>query len=401
MAIALFVLGLLAALVTLLGLLSPRRPYVAVPITFFASWLAQDLAPFHLAAQVLVTALLVALGALASSWGVAGLVLMVLSWVGLAVLWWWQRAAAPALDAGLRELLGEAAAGPSVAAEKVPLGVLLRPFNASLEGVTRVKGLTYGEHRRHRLDVLKPADGRTGCPVLLQVHGGGWIIGNKREQGQPLMRHLARNGWVCVAINYRLSPKAKFPDHLVDVKRAIAWIREHAAEHGGDPGYVAITGGSAGGHLCALAALTANDPRFQPGFEHVDTSLKAAVPFYGVYDFLDRNDLKRQKMTPLLQKYVMQCDPQAGRALWEAASPLDHVRADAPPFLVIEGAVDTLVWREEAHEFVRGLRAVSSAPVGYVEIPHAQHAFDVMVNRRSVHTVRAVERFLEWVRAGA
>ena len=96
--------------------------------------------------------------------------------------------------------------------------------------------------------------------MLLQVHGGAWILGNKEQQGIPLMQHLAAKGWVCVAINYRLAPRDPWPAQVVDVKRAIAWIREHIAAYGGDPDYIAITGGSAGGHLTALAALTPNDP---------------------------------------------------------------------------------------------------------------------------------------------
>jgi len=87
------------------------------------------------------------------------------------------------------------------------------------------------------------------------------------------MSHLAELGWVCVAINYRLSPRSTWPDQIVDVKRALAWTKEHIAEYGGDPDWVAITGGSAGGHLSSLAALTPNDPQFQPGFEDADTSV--------------------------------------------------------------------------------------------------------------------------------
>ena len=84
---------------------------------------------------------------------------------------------------------------------------------------------------------------------------------NKHEQALPLMNHLAARGWVCVAANYRLSPRATFPDHLIDLKRALAWIREHIAEFGGDPGFVAATGGSAGGHLSSLLSLTAGATR--------------------------------------------------------------------------------------------------------------------------------------------
>ncbi|EUA50325.1 alpha/beta hydrolase fold family protein [Mycobacterium xenopi 3993] len=85
-------------------------------------------------------------------------------------------------------------------------------------------------------------------------------MGGKRHQAYPLMSHLVELGWVCVAINYRLSPRSTWPDHIVDVKRALAWTKTHIAEYGGDPDWIAITGGSAGGHLSALAALTANNP---------------------------------------------------------------------------------------------------------------------------------------------
>ena len=127
--------------------------------------------------------------------------------------------------------------------------------------------LRYGDAgRRNQLDIWRrpdlPKDGK--APVLVQVHGGAWVIGNKDQQAMPLMAHLADRGWICVSINYRLSPRATWPDHIVDVKRALAWVKDHIADYGGDPDFVAITGGSAGGHPCSLAALTPNEPEFQP-----------------------------------------------------------------------------------------------------------------------------------------
>ena len=92
--------------------------------------------------------------------------------------------------------------------------------------------------------------------MLVQIHGGGWLWGRKEGQAEPLMGHLAERGWVCVAPNYRLSPRATWPDHIVDVKRALAWVKSNIAEYGGDPGFLVVTGGSAGGHLASLAGLT-------------------------------------------------------------------------------------------------------------------------------------------------
>ncbi len=255
---------------------------------------------------------------------------------------------------------------------------------------------------RNLLDVIRPTGAKRGDkrPVLLQIHGGAWIVGDKKEQAQPLMTHMAaEHGWVCVAINYRLSPQSTFPDHIVDVKRAFAWIRAHIEHYGGDPNFVCVTGGSAGGHLAALTALSANEPRFQPGFEHVDTTVIAAVPFYGVYDLLDRTRIRGSaSMTPFLAKQVFKSTPDENPALWDAMSPITRVSESAPPFLVIQGTHDTLVFVEEAREFVRVLREKSRATVAYLEMTGGQHAFDVFHSPRSAHAVRAAAAFLQQVR---
>jgi acetyl esterase/lipase len=226
------------------------------------------------------------------------------------------------------------------------------------------------------------------------------MIGEKEQQAQPLMYHLAQRGWLCVAINYRLSPRAVFPAHIEDVKKAIAWIRQHVAEYGGNPDFIAITGGSAGGHLSSLAALTPNRREWQPGFEDVDTRVQAAVPFYGVYDFLDRYEIRPEmSMEGMVADRVMQCSLEENRDLWESGSPLTHVNEGAPPMFVIHGTHDSLVWVEEARTFVSALQAVSEQPVVYGELPGAQHAFEVFHSVRTDYTVNAVTDFLEWAHA--
>ena len=260
--------------------------------------------------------------------------------------------------------------------------------------------ISYGEFGgANRLDIWRRPDVDYGgiAPVLLQVPGGAWTTGNKRGQAHPLMSHLVELGWICVAINYRHSPRNTWPDHIVDVKRAITWVKSHIAEYGGDPGFVAITGGSAGGHLSALAALTANDPQFQPGFEGADTRVQAAVPFYGVYDFTRVDDAMHPMMLPLLERTVLK-QPQTS-ASYVAASPITHVGADAPPFFVLHGSNDSLVPVEQSRRFVERLRTVSAQPVVYGELPLAQHAFDIFGSARAAHAAVAVEQFLAEVYA--
>jgi len=206
------------------------------------------------------------------------------------------------------------------------------------------------------------------------------------------------NGWVGINANYRLAPKTKFPGFLIDLKKAIAWYREHADEHGADPDFLCVTGGSAGGHLTALVALTANDPEYQPDFEAVDTSMRAAVPFYGVYDLTDRHgrwpkDTIKRFIGPWVIGKKFADDPDAFRK----ASPMDCVRPDAPPFFIIHGSNDTLVPVADAREFAELLRETSDSPVLYAEMIGAQHAFDVFPSYRTARVIEGVERFLHMV----
>ncbi|HXO79844.1 MAG TPA: alpha/beta hydrolase [Mycobacterium sp.] len=256
--------------------------------------------------------------------------------------------------------------------------------------------ISYGEHgSRNHLDIWRRPDLDRGgrAPVLLQVPGGAWMVGSKRQQAYPLMSHLAELGWVCVAINYRLSPRSTWPDQIVDVKRALAWTKEHIAEYGGDPDWVAITGGSAGGHLSSLAALTPNDPQFQPGFEDADTSVRAAVPFYGLYDFT-RDDAIHPLMAPTLSKYVFKLRRPDIVDAFRSASPITYVNPDAPPFFVLHGRNDSLIPVEQGRAFSKRLREVSRQPVAYAELPFAQHAFDIFGSVRAAHATVAVEQFL-------
>ena len=307
------------------------------------------------------------------------------------------RALVEALGADYRDHLSAADTDVDLG---TPLRQLAMPFRVVDDEVEVLKDIAYdADHgKRGLLDVYRPRDGVEKAPVLLQVHGGGWTVGDKEHQGIPLMLHMAARGWVCVAINYRLSPRDAFPAHLVDVKRAIAWVREHGASYGADPSFLALTGGSAGGHLAALAALTPNDPEYQPGFEHVDTTVQAAAPHYGVYDFAGVIGTKRsEQMRDLfLGPRVLFKDPGAELAEFEKASPLTRVNADAPPFLVIHGSTDSLVEVAQARAFVEALRGVSRQPVAYAELPGTQHAFDVFPSIRSAHVVRGVDRFLRF-----
>ncbi len=377
---------------------------VGVP-AFFAGWLTGELAPHVLALTAADTAGHLARGRRDP----LGLALAGASAAGLGYLIGQSRRAVEVVEEALTEALGvdyveQLNQAPSPADLAVPWRRVANPFRfgrerrrAGVEVHRNVPFAPYG--KRGMLDIYTSTNTpKSGAPVLLQVHGGAWMISKKEEQGLALMEHLAAKGWVCVAVNYRLAPRDPWPAQIVDVKQAIAWIKEHIAEYGGDPDYIAITGGSAGGHLTALAALTPNDPDFQPGFEDADTTVQVAVPHYGVYDFAGVSGLRQVELMrdQFLAKRVVQQPYAAVPEVYEAASPLLRVTAEAPDFFVLHGRNDTLVGVEQARQLVARLRETSKQSVVYAELPHAQHAFDVFPSIRSQHVVRAIDRYLHW-----
>ncbi|GAA3439911.1 alpha/beta hydrolase [Kutzneria kofuensis] len=252
-------------------------------------------------------------------------------------------------------------------------------------------GVRYSEDQL--LDVWRKP-GVTGAPVVIQVHGGSWTGGNRRQQNLPVLAHLADNGWVCVAIDYRLGPKNRWPAQIVDVKRAIAWVRANIERYGGDPSFIAITGGSAGGHLAGLAALTGNDPAFQPGFEDADTSIQAGALLYGVYDLSAFNDDGTTGLRDHIRRVMIDDEPDS--ATFRDASPSHRLTPDSPPLLVVHGDRDEIVSVNQAREFATRARELGS-PFGYAELPYAHHAFDSVASARTVATAHAAEQFLSYL----
>jgi acetyl esterase/lipase len=406
-------LYLAAALAGAANTANAYRPFARtgpVAAASFAAGTITDEAPLQsIAWQVGASGLFAARGALGSRSGKVGLAISVASWAALANLYVQARRTDAIVDAALRDGLGDdyrqrAGRGPDRVDAPLTVRQIALPTMGRRRQYTRGRNISYGEFgRRNQLDVWHRPGGsvRSPAPVILQVHGGGWTIGRKEGQGEPLLTELVEQGWVGVAINYRLSPRSQWPDHIADVKRAIAWIKANIHEYGGDPSFVAITGGSAGGHLTALAALTPNDPAFQPGFEDADTTVQAAVPFYGVYDVADLADQGPNDIVALWESKIIGGSLTDQRDRFVQASPQARATAAAPPFMVLHGTNDTLVPVDQARRFVARLRAVSEQSVVYVELPLAQHAFDVFTSVRTIHVVRGVARFLTIAHAEA
>jgi acetyl esterase/lipase len=382
-----------------------RRPFIRNRLltlpSFFSGWFTSEAAGLRLAWHSLNTVRLLRRCGLRSTQARLGLALEVATIAGLVGLIregrrvgdHFEAALSPLLDAEVIEARPRSARAGGVV-----------PFVSGASGRRIQRDIAYlpDRGRRNRLDVYQPRGPGVKRPMIVQIHGGGWIVGSKNDQGIPLLNHLAGNGWVGFSLNYRLAPRVSLLDQVVDIKSAIAWARTHAEEYGGDPDFIVVTGGSAGGHLSSLVALTANDPHFQPGFEHLDTSIAAAVPFYGVYNLLDEDSFMVPGFVEFLERVVVKAPFRGDHAeVWRRFSPVHRIHAAAPPMMLLHGTADTLVPVEQGRDFARRLDAGSDQSVVYVELPGTNHAFDVFPSPRTVRTVEYVERFLTGVRDGS
>jgi acetyl esterase/lipase len=257
----------------------------------------------------------------------------------------------------------------------------------------------YGPLPSQLLDVWRPKELPVEpAPVLVFVPGGAWVHGSRMLQGYALMSHLAQLGWVCLSIDYRCAPHHRWPAHITDVKTAIAWARANVDKFGGDRNFVAVAGCSAGGHLSALAGLTANNPEMQCDLpEGSDTTVDAVVGIYGRYDWEDRSTVERVRFMDFLERVVVGRKAAKHPDVFRKASPMAWVHKDAPPFLVIHGTGDSVIPVEQARSFVERLRKASRSVVSYIELPGAGHAFDMIDGARTGSMATAIGLFLNQI----
>jgi acetyl esterase/lipase len=282
------------------------------------------------------------------------------------------------------------------------------PVRPKLYDVKAVRDITYYNVRRdpdayrHRLDVYRPR-GKDSCPVLLFLHGGGWVAGSKDDvlglYGYgTIARCLARRGLVVVLPNYRLSPGVRHPEHVRDVARAFAWTCKNIRKYGGDPRRVFVGGHSAGGHL---AALLATDETYLKAEGRSRKDVRGVVAVSAVYR-VDDLELKlslgdargAMRFNAHVRPFAVAFgkDPKVARQ----ASPLTHVRPGLPPFLLLNAGLDYPRLRRQAKEFTAALKK-DSCEVRAQVIPWRTHEtllFDVVRGSADRATTEAILAFI-------
>lgn len=269
------------------------------------------------------------------------------------------------------------------------------PALTHFDKATRHVSATVEYANGQKLDIWQPRDLSTPAPVLLYIPGGGWMLGHRRGQGHALLSRLVDEGWICVSIDYRTAPQHRWPAHFIDVKEALWWITTNIENYGGDPdGVLAVAGASAGGHMAALAGLAWDSPAYSsvPGVRP-----DAVIPLYGVYDWTFRGSPYHDGFVRILESAVVGKRQGRHPEIFIDASPIKHVRPDAPPFLIIHGQSDWLTPVGGARRFRRKLSEVSEC-VEYQEFPGAGHAFDLTNPTATKSAVTVITNFLDRVR---
>ena len=263
-------------------------------------------------------------------------------------------------------------------------------------------------------DIWQPAAGvpRSGLGVIY-LHAGGWQNFDKDVGTRPFFRYLAGQGHVIMDVSYRMCQETDMAGMVGDVKRAIAWLKTHAGDLGVDPARVVLAGASAGGQLALLSAFTPCHPDLDPpDVRPADTTVRGVVAFYAPCDMLAYGDrmvrpdwpafVRLGRIVGAVQKRVYLSWPDVERRLYGALarqapaiamhySPISHVGPACPPVLLVHGDHDRVVLVEHSRQLHAALR-VAGVPAAYMELPWADHAFDLALPRTSPAAQAARDR---------
>ena len=203
---------------------------------------------------------------------------------------------------------------------------------------TTLHDTTYGKRDLH-LDLFRP-EGKKKLPALIMIHGGGWTSGNKKME-IPMARQIATYGYVTIPIEYQLSPEAKYPAAVHNIKAAIRWTRANASRYHIDINNIAVSGTSAGGHLAALVGLTNGDPKFegQQGNTRESSSVQAILVIDGLISFLAPLSLNKEREPESVDIQWLGGSYSEKPEAWKEASPIFHANPDAPPMLFINSGI--------------------------------------------------------------
>lgn len=246
----------------------------------------------------------------------------------------------------------------------------------------------YMEKGTKTFDLYLP-DGDGPFPLLLVVHGGGWISGHHRSKFVEQMTHPIRHGIAVACIQYTLALEKPFPQQIYDIKTAIRYFHANADLYPIDPAKIFLWGESAGAHLAALSALTLDSGQFEDrslGFPSADSSIAGVIAHYGVYDFMTMDDqlgeLGYENDWPMtdddsLASWLIGGPFNDHLDIAYSLSPQNHVHKTSFPFFLRHGKGDSMVPWYQTRDFAQALiEAGCTVDLDYIDdANHAEFVF--------------------------
>ena len=196
--------------------------------------------------------------------------------------------------------------------------------------------------RNLKLDLFFPDESKKPLAIVIFIHGGGWRSGDKSFQ-HPLASKVASKGFLCTTIEYRLSPEAKYPAAVQDIKSAIKWIKKNAEAYNADSSKVTLLGCSSGGHLAALCGVTNNIPKFESDYLlEISSKVNAVIDIDGILDFTHPAESGKDtsELFPSVGKLWLGASFKENPEIWIEASPITYISKDSPEFLFINSSID-------------------------------------------------------------
>jgi acetyl esterase/lipase len=249
-------------------------------------------------------------------------------------------------------------------------------------GVTGYPDVVYSVLPGYRplvVDIYTPSGPAARHPLVLFIHGGGWNSGHTRHSGAlanfpQALALLASEGFIVASLEYRLTNEAPYPAQLQDARAALRFLKANAAKYGIDPSRTGVWGGSAGGHLAALTALSCGVTGFDPAPAPAGSEcVQAAVVWYGVFDFATM--LARAPAGDAAMNALLRCKPaECTKAQVAEASPSTFLDSRDPPFLLIHGETDAVVPVAQSRDAEKAFKA-AGVRVESIYIPGAAHSF--------------------------
>lgn len=243
------------------------------------------------------------------------------------------------------------------------------------EHILEIKDIEYKyiDSTSLQLDIYKLKDLTSPAPVMIFIHGGAWRTG-KRSDYLPYLIDYANKGFITATVSYRLVKKAIFPAAVQDVNCAVKWIKTHAGEYGIDPERIALIGGSAGGHLSLMVGYDGREAIFNEDCDlQIDSSVKVVIDLYGPVDLTTPYAVGTYQVQDFLGT-TYDKDPE----LYRMASPRTFISSDAPPTLIFQGTIDSLVPVSQSDSLAVWL-AEAGVPHDYHRLKGWPHTMDLAV----------------------